>query len=217
MLCRFAQFLMIALLMLGSAPVFALDRALTEQEAQLITEINQHNSAIKTMAGRFLQIDSAGNRTEGTFFIDRPNKVRFRYAPPSREEIRSVGNGFYVIDRAEETQYAYPQSKVPLRQFLQEKINLFEANIVNVVSSEDYISVSLSDETPVGTVEVALIFEIASKDLKQWTLTEPSGAELTFSMYDVQTNVEIPKAFFYIDPRYGARNQNDDNSNTQSW
>lgn len=217
MLCRFAQIVMIALLMLGSAPAFALDRALTSEEEQLITQINAHNSAIKTMAGRFLQIDSAGNRTEGTFFIDRPNKVRFRYAPPSHEEIRSAGNGFYVIDRSEETQYAYPQSKVPLRQFLQEKINLFEANIVDVVSSEDYISVSLSDETPIGTVEIALIFEIATKDLKQWTLTEPSGAELTFSMYDVQTNVEIPKAFFYIDPRYGSRSQDNNPSNTQSW
>lgn len=207
MLSRLSQLLMIALMLIGAGPALALDRVLTPEEEQLITEINAHNSAIKTMAGKFLQIDSQGGRTEGTFYIDRPDKVRFRYAPPSREEIISVGKGFYVIDRLEETQYAYPQDRVPLRQFLQEKINLFEANIIDVVSSDDYISVTISDDTPIGTVDVSLIFDIATKDLKQWTLTEPSGAELTFSMYEVQTGMEIPKSYFYIDPRYKAKQQ----------
>src|SRR5690606_25249452 len=118
------------------------DRMLTPEEEQLITEINQHNSAIRTMAGRFLQIDMAGNRDEGIFFLERPDKVLFRYGPPSRQEIVSVGKGFYVVDRKENTQYAYPQESVPLRQFLTDEINLFNSDIVEVVSSEDYISIS---------------------------------------------------------------------------
>lgn len=186
-------------------PASALNRVLTPEEQQLISEINVHNSNITTMVGRFLQIDTQGGRVEGTFFIERPGKVRFRYGPPSREEIISVGRGFYVIDRRERTQYAYPQDRVPLRQFLEQQIDLFSANIVDVVTSEDFISVTISDDTPIGVVEVSLIFEITSKDLKQWTLTEPSGAELTFSLYDVETGVEIPKSFFYIDPTYEAK------------
>ena len=86
-----------------AVPAFALDRELTSEEMQLITEINEHNSAIKTMVGRFLQIDTRGQRIEGTFFLERPGKIRFRYNPPSREEIISVGRGFFVIDRKEQT------------------------------------------------------------------------------------------------------------------
>lgn len=186
-------------------PASAINRVLTPEEQQMISEINSHNSAIRTMVGRFLQIDTQGGRVEGTFFIERPGKVRFRYAPPSREEIISVGRGFYVIDRRERTRYAYPQDQVPLRQFLEEQIDLFSANIVDVVTSEDFISVTISDETPIGVIEVSLIFEIATNDLKQWTLTEPSGAELTFSLYDVETDVEIPKSFFYLDPTYESK------------
>ena len=195
-------FIALCLVLPLAGPALALDRLLTPEEEQLIRDINVHNSAIATMAGRFLQIDTQGGRVEGTFYIVRPGKVRFRYAPPSREEIISVGRGFYVIDRREKTHYAYPQDRVPLRQFLEEQIDLFSANIVDVVSSDDYISVTISDDTPIGTIEVALIFEITTKDLKQWTLTEPSGAELTFSLYDVVTDVEIPKSYFYIDPTY---------------
>ena len=179
-------------------------RQLTEEEIALIQEIGAHNSAIRTMAGRFLQIDTQGNRIEGTFFIERPGKVRFRYNPPSREEIISVGRGFYVIDRKEETKYAYPQDKVPLRQFLDSDIDLLKANIVAIDQSDAYLSLTLQDDTPVGTVSVTLVFDKDSKDLVQWVLVDPGGAELTFSLYDVQKGVEIPKSYFYIDPTYRA-------------
>jgi outer membrane lipoprotein-sorting protein len=186
-------------------PAAALDREMTAEETALIQEINAHNSAIKTMVGRFLQIDTQGKRIEGTFFLERPGKIRFRYNPPSREEIISVGRGFYVIDRKEETQYAYPQDKVPLRQFLESDINLFKANITAIDQSADYASVTLSEDTPAGTVVVSLVFDKESKDLRQWTLVDPSGAELTFSLYDVEFGVEIPRSFFSIPANYKPR------------
>lgn len=195
-----------ALLLAAPLPAFAQEepRRLTEEEVALINDISAVNSKIRTMAGRFLQIDTRGNRIEGTFFIERPGKVRFRYNPPSREEIISVGRGFYVIDRKEETKYAYPQDKVPLRQFLESDIDLLGTNIVAIDHSEAYLALTLQDDTPVGVVTVTLVFDKDSKDLVQWVLVDPSGAELTFSLYDVQKDVEIPKSYFYIDPTYRA-------------
>jgi len=202
MIRRDALLLGLTAVLASAFPALALDRALTPEETQLIQEIGAHNSAIRTMAGRFLQVDSQGGRTEGTFFLERPNKVRFRYNPPSREEIISVGRGFYVINRKDQTQYAYPQDRIPLRNFLGDRIDLLSANIVDVTSSDAYMAVTVSDDTPIGMVQVGLIFDKATKDLAQWTLTEPSGAELTFSLYDIQKDVQIPKSYFYIDPTY---------------
>jgi len=189
----------------GVVPALALDRALTPEEQQLIGEINAHNSAIRSMAGRFLQIDSQGGRQEGTFFLERPDKVRFRYNPPSREEIVSVGRGFYVLNRQEETYYAYPQDTIPLRQFLGDQINLLNANVVGITTSDGYMAITVIDETVAGTVQVSLIFDVATKDLAQWSLVEPNGSELTFSLYDVEKDVEIPRAFFSIPATYKAR------------
>lgn len=185
-----------------AGPSFALDRDMTEEEKSLISEINAHNSAIRTMAGRFLQIDTQGQRIEGTFALERPGKIRFRYNPPSREEIISVGRGFYVIDRKAETQYAYPQDKVPLRQFLDADIDLFKANITAIDQSADYASITLQDDTPAGIVTVSLVFDKESKDLRQWTLVDPSGAELSFSLYDVEFGVDIPRSYFSIPATY---------------
>ena len=186
-------------------PVFAQEpRQLTQEEIDLINAISAYNSQITTMVGRFLQIDTQGNRIEGTFYLQRPGKIRFRYNPPSREEIISVGRGFYVIDRKEETQYAYPQDKVPLREFLEANIDLMKSNIVAIDQSDDYLSLTLQDDTPAGIVMVSLIFDKETLDLSQWVLVDPSGSELTFSLYDVEKGVEIPKSFFYIDPTYKA-------------
>ncbi len=194
--------------LLGLLPQsMALENTLTPEEEELIRQIGIYNSSIDSMIGRFLQIDSNGGRVEGTFFLDRPNKIRFRYAPPSREEIISVGRGFYVLNREEETKYVYPQDKVPLRQFLTDEIDFLNANISDVVMTDTFISITIFDESPIGTVEVAMIFEINSKELWQWTLTEPNGNKLTFSIYDVEKNVEIPRSFFYINPNYRAVSQ----------
>ena len=177
-------------------------RRLTPEETDLINKISAHNSAIKTMVGRFLQIDTQGQKIEGTFFLERPGKVLFRYNPPSYEQIISVGRGFYVVDRKERTQYAYPQDKVPLREFLESDINLLGTNIVAIAQSADYLSLTLQDDTPAGVVMVDLVFDLETYDLRQWVLTEPSGAQLTFSLYDVEKDVEIPRTFFSIDASY---------------
>ena len=190
-----------------AVPAWALDRALTPEEQQLIADIGAHNSAIRSMVGRFLQIDTNGGRTEGTFFLERPDKIAFRYAPPSREEIVSIGRGFYVLNRRDETYYAYPQDSIPLRQFLGDQINLLNANVVDVTSSDGYMAITVIDETVAGTVQVSLIFDTDTLELAQWSLVEPSGAELTFSLYDVEKNVDIPRAFFSIPATYKPMEQ----------
>lgn len=177
----------------GDAP-----RQLTDDEIALINAVSAHNSAITTMVGKFLQVDTQGQRIEGVFYLQRPGKIRFKYNPPSREEIMSLGNGFYVIDRKEKTQYAYPQDKVPLRQFLDDKIDLLHAGLVAINQSASYLELTLQDDTPAGTVKVALVFDKQTQDLVQWVLTNPDGTELTFSIYDVQKDVAIPAAYFYL-------------------
>ena len=192
-----------ALAFVPAFPAFA-QRALTPEEEQVIRDIGTYNSGIRTMAGRFLQIDTNGERIEGTFFLERPGKIRFRYNPPSKEEIVSVGRGFYVINREDRTQYAYPQNRVPLRQFLTDEIDFFKTNLIDFTNADGYATVTIADETPAGLVQVSLVFDNTTYDLVQWTLIEPNGSELTFSAYDVQKNVEIPRGYFYIDPTYTA-------------
>src|SRR5690606_7838028 len=205
MIRRHALLLGAAMALAPIFPALAQGRTLSPEEQQLIGEINAHNTAIRTMAGRFLQIDTNGGRTEGTFFLERPDKIRFRYNPPSKEEIVSVGRGFYVLNRGDETYYAYPQDAIPLRQFLGDRIDLLSGNVLNVTNADGYLTVTIIDDTPAGTVQVSLIFDTATKDLAQWSLVEPNGSELTFSLYDVEKDVQIPSHFFTFPATYKGK------------
>lgn len=200
---RLAALVLSMFAMLASAlPASAQARTLSPDEEFLLQRISDHNTAVRSMAGRFLQVDSQGGQIEGTFFLKRPNYVRFRYAPPSREEIISQGRGFYVIDRAERTQYAYAQDHVPLRQFLGESVSLINSNLSDVIVSESHVVVMITDDSPIGTVQVSLIFDRTTLDLVQWSLIEPSGIETTFAIMETEKNVDIPDNYFYIDPTY---------------
>lgn len=181
---------------------------LSADDTALIDAISAYHSSISTMVGKFEQIDQYGGRLQGVFYLDRPDKVRFRYAPPSNEEIISTGRGFYVIDRKERTRSVYPQEQVPLRQFLKQDIDLLNTNITGVTRTDEMIALSLADQTPIGQVEVTLIFEIATSDLRQWSLTEPNGSELTFSIYDTIKDIAIPNRYFSIDPNLTDANPN---------
>jgi outer membrane lipoprotein-sorting protein len=204
---RFAILVVTAIAALGVVhPASAQQRTLTPDEEFILQDISDHNTAIRTMAGRFVQVDSQGGQIEGTFYLKRPNNIRFRYGPPSREEIISQGRGFYVIDRTERTQYAYAQDHVPLRQFLGDEVSLINTDLSDVIMSETHVAVLISDESPLGTVEVSLIFDRATKDLAQWSLIEPSGVETTFSVFETEKNVEIPNNYFHIDPTYRSVN-----------
>ena len=68
----------------------------------------------------------------------------------------------------------------------------------SISHSDNYVELTLEDDTPAGRVRVALVFDKATKDLVQWVLTSPDGSELTFSLYDVEKGVAIPPSYFYL-------------------
>ena len=64
--------------------------------------------------------------------------------------------------------------------------------------------VSLFEElyATAGTVTITkmepAMFDKTTQELVQWVLTSPDGSELTFSLYDVEKDVDIPAAYFYL-------------------
>ncbi len=46
-------------------------------------QIANQFSSVKTLTGDFVQFGPRGEQTEGTFYIERPGKIRFNYNKPS--------------------------------------------------------------------------------------------------------------------------------------
>jgi outer membrane lipoprotein-sorting protein len=173
-----------------SAPV--MDRALVLQN------ISNYFNSIRTMQGQFIQIGPNDERSEGTFYLSRPGKVRFRYQPPVRVEVVADGKSLSVEDKTAGTQDLYPLSKTPLKSLLANHIDLTSAEIVGDIREEgDLISVTLSEPT-FGDGRLTLIFDKATYELRQWVVTDARGLNTSVALFNVTTGQPIDPRIFRI-------------------
>ena len=156
------------------------------QRAQL-EKISGYLSSVQTMVGNFVQVGPDGGRTEGTFYIQKPGKVRFEYNPPSPIDIVADGSSVVVRDRKLATQDLYPLSQTPLRYLLADRIDLLrDTNVVSVSADDTFITVVIEEKVVmVGTNRLMIMFDAKDLTLKQWTVTDPQGYDTTVAVYNL--------------------------------
>ena len=174
--------------------------ALTETQQKTLNDVNRYFNSVKTMHGDFVQFGPDGSQNEGKFYLARPGKVRFYYNPPAKLDIISDGKSVSVKDRKLNTQDIWPIGQTPLRFLLADNINLqTEAKIRNVVSESDLITVVLEDQTTFNSGLLTLIFDAATYELKQWTVTDAQGFDTSVAVYNVVSNGPTNPELFKID------------------
>ena len=132
--------------------------ALLDRVSLYLTERADH--------GRQFRADRARRRpTEGTFYIQKPGKVRFEYNPPSPIDIIADGSSVVVRDRNLATQDLYPLSQTPLRYLLADHIeSLHDTDVISVTSDDTFITVVIEEkQVMVGTSRLMIMFD--AKDL----------------------------------------------------
>jgi outer membrane lipoprotein-sorting protein len=174
----------------GGTPV--MDRTLVLQN------ISNYFNSIRTMQGQFIQIGPNDERSEGTFYLSRPGKVRFRYQPPVRVEVVADGKSLSVEDKTAGTQDLYPLSKTPLKALLANHIDLTSSEIVGDIREDgDLISVQLAEPT-FGDGRLTLIFDKATYELRQWVVTDARGLNTSVALFNVTTGQPIDPRIFRI-------------------
>ena len=108
-----------------------------------------------------MQIAPDGSRTDGTFYIQKPGKVRFEYNPPSPIEVIADGSSVVVRNRDLLTQDLWPLSQTPLRYLLADHINLLrDTDVVSVSSDDKFITVVIEEkQVMVGTSRLMVMFD----------------------------------------------------------
>ncbi|ALK07932.1 outer-membrane lipoprotein carrier protein LolA [Blastochloris viridis] len=163
--------------------------ALDGPTRELVQKINTSFNALVFASGDFVQVAPDGGRTQGQFYLQKPGKVRFDYAPPSPLEFISDGGSIAVRDKKLATQDITPLSQTPLRFLLADKVDLLrDAPVIAVQKDELFVSVVLEERHPVaGTHRLMLMFGAQDFQLKQWTVTDSQGYDTTVAIYNVDT------------------------------
>lgn len=210
---RAVKFFVAALVLAAAAvlePVLAAPPAtLDDGQIAAVQKLNDYINSVKYMRGDFSQISPTGKLARGVFFISKPGKMRFEYAPPVPLMIVSDGKWVMIKNKNKENGDAGPLSKTPLRIVLASRVDLLnDANIIGVENSDGLTSVTLEDkEEGAAGGQLVLNYDAARNALQQWVVIDAKGRRTTVTLENVVVGeAPDPKLFVVKFKTRGSNN-----------
>lgn len=159
-------------------------------------KIADHFAAITTMTGDFVQFSPKGEMSEGTFYLERPGKIRFAY---KNSPIRVISDGKSVVinNKKLDTWDLYQLSQTPMKLLLDSKIDLSGGKLLNFVCDKNAATLEITDKT-MGGGKLRLIFDAKTNELKQWTMIDRQNLETTVQITNLRSNVRFADGMFRI-------------------
>lgn len=172
----------------------------TQAQAASINAISDYINSFKTIQGEFTQISPKGNLSRGVFYIAKPGKMRFEYAPPNPFLIVADGTWLTVKNTKKEKGDQFPLSQTPLRLVLGDKVDILgDTNILDFEEQDGLTSVTLEDkESTLGNGKLTLVYDQTRKALQQWIVTDGKGRRTTVTLENVVAGIETDPKMFVV-------------------
>ncbi len=169
-----------------------------EQQDAAVQKINAYFNNITSLQGNFEQVDSNNKRTTGRFYVLRPGKLRFDYAPPSTLRIVSDGHFLAIEDSSLKTIEKYPLESTPFRLLLGSGVDLLrDARIVGAEGDDGSLAVTLEDKGGKAAGQIKLYFETQpDMKLKQWVIIDAQGLATSVTVNDIAPGRKVAADFF---------------------
>lgn len=190
------------------APLALVLLALPALAQQLsLNEISRYINGLTTLEAEFTQINADQTISTGVIKIHRPGRARFEYNPPDETLVIAGGQQLAVFDAKSNTgPEQYPLRETPLNLILARTVDLNRSGMV-VGHTFDGTATTVTAQDPdfpeYGTIQ--LMFTGAPVELRQWIITDGSGAETTVILGDVRTGMSYPTATFSINAEVSKR------------
>ena len=198
------QFLGLGLVVAGAAainvvPGFQLLASAQAAVPPAAQKIADHFSSVKSMSGEFVQFAPNNQQTGGTFFLERPGKIRFNYDGSSNFRVISDGRSVVILNKKLNTSDLYPLSKTPLKLLLDDRIDLSGGRVQSIKEESDLTTIQLADKSVFGNSKITMMFDPKTYELRQWTITDAQGKDTTVMIYNVKEGVSFAPDTFAID------------------
>ena len=186
----------LGLLVSGGA---ALAMPLSPEETSKVEELSTYFNSFKTLKGEFTQVSPQGRVSAGVFFLSKPGRLRFEYAPPNPFLVVSDGAWVVIENRKQKTTDQYPLAATPLKLLLADEINLLEqAEIKSVETNEGVSTIAVEDRNKLIPGRLVLVFDNNRKELSQWIVEDARGKRTTISLANLETGVDPDPSLFVV-------------------
>ncbi len=174
---------------------------MTEQQKSVVIQINEYLNKLTDLNGRFLQVNPDDGKQKGKFYIKRPGRIRFDYAPPSLQVIISDGDYLSIEDRDIDTVDRYPLENTPFRILLAKDVNILrDAIIKTVTETDEQTSITMIDRKGKAIGQIELFFNKDPEfELREWKVTDSSGQITRVILSHLDYEKKIDGKLFKLD------------------
>ncbi|WP_144751526.1 MULTISPECIES: LolA family protein [Bartonella] len=153
-------------------------------------------AAIKTMTGDFIQFSPQGKMSQGTFYLERPGKIRFIY---KKIPLQIIADGQFIgiNNRALNTWNFSQLSQTPMKFLLDDKINISSGRLLAFREDPGAVTVVLRDQS-MGAGQIRMVFDSRNAALRQWTIVDQQNLETTVQVMNVRTGVRFADGMFTL-------------------
>ena len=202
-------FLGVAFAVVAALPAAAAEPLkLSPEQQTAVNAISDYLNSFKTLQGEFTQISPKGNMSQGVFYIAKPGKMRFEYAPPNPFLIVSDGTWLTIKNVKKEKGDQFPLSQTPLRLALGDKVDIVkDTSVLDYQEQDGILTVTVEDKkNTLGSGQLTLVFDQTRKVLQQWIVTDGKGRKTTVSLENLQAGIEPDPKLFVVKIKRDSKN-----------
>ena len=207
----FAQRLGLALVLALGFAALPAQAELSEQDLANIARVEAYFNAITTLSAQFSQIAPDGQVAEGDFYLRRPGRLRFEYAPPV--PLLIVADGFRLIlyDYELGQVNAWPVAATPLGPLVARTVDFINSGHAQAVETEPGIlRLTLVDPDRPDDGSITLVFRDDPLELRYWEVTDPQGLVTVVVLTGMRIDPDLePELFVFKDPVAGEEVEDD--------
>ena len=174
-----------------------------------LADLSRYLNGLETAEGRFSQINADGSISTGDIYLHRPGRMRFEY---DADDLLVIAGGQQVAifdGRSNAFPEQYPLSQTPLHLILARRVDLAGSGMVIGHGTDGTATRVLAqdpDRPETGTIE--LVFSEGPVELRQWVITDGTGAQTTVILGTLTKGGQISAGLFNIAAEIEGRSGN---------
>ena len=152
---------------------------------------------LSTARARFVQTAHGGKQYVGTFYLDRPGKLRFEYDPPVEDFIVADGIFIYFYDAELQEQTNAPIAATLANFFLRDDLELGDdLEVTKVWREDEELNLTVIQEGEPEDGSLTLAFKENPLTLSSWSVVDPQGYTTKVELFYLKTGITHPSGLF---------------------
>jgi len=192
--------------------IFVLSASAYAGRTQDITKAEEYLKNLDTAQARFVQTTHDGTQLVGTFYLDRPGKLKFEYDPPVYDFVVADGFFIYFYDAELKEQTNAPIGQTLADFILRKDIELDndELKVDEIKRAGGLMQIKVSQRADPGAGSITLGFDEDPLTLKKWRVVDPQGLITEVELFYLKTGVRHNDGLFvYKAPDEGKKTYNE--------